>query len=118
MRRCAARWCRCGSLRWPWEALVEGELGLAGPLALLLGVARGLDVPELERGLVEPELGVPGSLLRSRDFLAAPFLLGWRLMERVSPRGRAPWSHGVFLERRRLVRPRSFIAHAGRSAAQ
>src|SRR4051812_46861305 len=63
MRHCAARWYRRGSLRWPREALVEGELGLAGPLALLLGVARGLDVPELERGLGEPELGAPGQPL-------------------------------------------------------
>src|SRR3954463_14414517 len=60
MRRCAARRCRRGSLRWPREGFVEGELGLAGPLALLLGAARGLDVPELERGLGEPELGAPG----------------------------------------------------------
>src|SRR3954468_731259 len=28
----------------------------------------------------------PGGLLRSRDLLAAPFLLGWRLTERVPPR--------------------------------
>src|SRR4051812_24603024 len=60
MRRCAARWCRRGSRRWSREVLVEGELGLAGPLALLLGAARGLDMPELERGLGEPELGAPG----------------------------------------------------------
>src|SRR4051812_43755831 len=60
----------------------------------------------------------PGSLLRARDFLAAPFLLGWRLTERVPPRGHAPWSHDVFLERRRLVRPRNFMARVGRGAAQ
>ena len=60
----------------------------------------------------------PGSSLRARDFLAAPFLLRWHLTERVPPRGHAPWSHGVFLERRRLVRPRSYIARAGRGAAQ
>src|SRR3954466_13698889 len=54
MRRCAARWCRRGSMRWPRGVLVEGELGLAGPLALLQGAARGLDVPEL---------GAPGRLL-------------------------------------------------------
>src|SRR3954467_915327 len=60
----------------------------------------------------------PGGLLRSRDFLAAPFLLGRRKTERVPPRSCAPWGHGIFLERLRLERPRGFIAHAGRSAAQ
>ena len=39
-------------------------------------------------------------------------------MERVPPRGHAPWSHGVFLERKRLVRLRSFVARARRGVAQ
>ena len=56
--------------------------------------------------------------MRVRDFLAAPFLLRWHLTERVPPRGHAPWSHGVFLERRWLERLRSFVARAGRGVAQ
>src|SRR3954466_10482189 len=60
MRRYAARGCRRGSQRWPREVLVEGELGLVGPLAPQLGAARGLDVLELEQGLGEPGPGAPG----------------------------------------------------------
>ena len=60
----------------------------------------------------------PGSFSRARDFLAALLLPRWHLTERVPPRGHVPWSHGVFLERRRLVHPRSFVARAGRGAAQ
>ena len=60
----------------------------------------------------------PGIFLRARDFLAALLLLRWHLTERVPPKGHAPWSHGVFLERRWLVRPRSFVARAGRGAVQ
>src|SRR3954470_21852014 len=71
MRRCAARWCRRGNLQWPREASVEGELGLAGPLALQLAVARGLDVPELEQGLSEPELGAPGQPLAVEGLLGS-----------------------------------------------
>src|SRR3954466_15548844 len=70
MRRYAARGCRRGSQRWPREVLVEGELGLVGPLAPQLGAARGLDVLELERGLGEPGLGAP------RRPLAVAGLLG------------------------------------------
>ena len=60
----------------------------------------------------------PGSFLRARDFLAALLLPRWHLTERVPPRGHAPWSHGAFLRRRRLGRPRSFVARAGRGAVQ
>ena len=60
----------------------------------------------------------PGSFLRARDFLAALLLLRWHLTERVPPRGHAPWSRGVFLRRRRLGRPRSFVARAGQGAVQ
>ena len=60
----------------------------------------------------------PGSFLWARDFLTAMLLLRWRLTERVPPRGHAPWSHGAFLTRRRLGRPRSIIAHAGQAAVQ
>src|SRR3954470_6195885 len=81
MRCRAARRCRRGSLRWLREGLVEGELGLAGPLALLLGAARGLDVPELERGLGEPELGAPGQPL------AVVGLLGSSVPAEVAPDG-------------------------------
>ena len=60
----------------------------------------------------------PGSFWRARDFLAALFLPRWRLMERVLPRGHAPWIHGVFLRRRRPGRRRSLIARTGRGAVQ
>jgi hypothetical protein len=60
----------------------------------------------------------PGSFLRARDFLAALFLLRWHLMERVPPRGHVPWSHGVFLRRRRPGRRRSLFTGAGRGAVQ
>ena len=60
----------------------------------------------------------PGSFLRARDFLAALLLPRWHLTERVPPRGHAPWSHGAFLRRRRLGRPRSFVTRAGRGAVQ
>ena len=60
----------------------------------------------------------PGSFLRARDFLEALLLPRWHLTERVPPRGHAPWSHGVFLRRRRPGRRRSFIARAGRGAVQ
>ena len=60
----------------------------------------------------------PGSFLRARDFLAALLLPRWHLTERVPPRGHAPWSHGAFLRRRRLGRPQSFIARAGRGVVQ
>src|SRR3954470_19036677 len=71
MQRCASRRCRRGTLRWPQEVLVEGELSLAGPLVLLLGAARGLDVPELERGLGEPGLGAPGRPLAVAGLLGS-----------------------------------------------
>src|SRR3954466_10200006 len=76
MRLRAARRCRRGSQRWPREVLVEGELGLAGPLALQLGAARGLDVPELERGLGEPGLGAPGRPLAVAGHLGSSVLAG------------------------------------------
>ena len=60
----------------------------------------------------------PGSFLRARDFLAALLLPRWHLTERVPPRGHAPWSLGAFLRRRRLGRPRSFVACAGRGAVR
>ena len=60
----------------------------------------------------------PGSFWRARDFLAALFLLRWHQTERVPPRGHAPWSHGIFLRRRRPGRRRSFIARAGQGAVQ
>src|SRR3954465_12600572 len=94
MRRRAARRCRRGSLRWPREVLVEGELGLAGPLALLLGAARGLDVPVLERGLGEPELGAPGRPLAVVGLLGSSVLAGLALDGAGSAQGlRAlgPW---------------------------
>src|SRR3954467_4471247 len=81
MRRCVARWCRRSSLQWPREASVEGELGLAGPLALLLGAAWGLDVPEPERGLGEPELEAPG------QHLAVEGLLGSSAPAELAPDG-------------------------------
>ena len=59
-----------------------------------------------------------GSFSRARDFLAALLLPRWRLTERVPPRGHAPWGQGAFLRGRRLRRPRSFIARAGRGAVQ
>src|SRR4051812_45073093 len=60
----------------------------------------------------------PSSFLRARDFLAALILPHWHLTERVPPRGHAPWSHGVFLMRRWLGRPQSFVARAGRGSVQ
>ena len=60
----------------------------------------------------------PGSFLWARYFLTALLLLRWRLTEWVPPRGHASWSHGAFLRRRRLGRPRSFVARAGRGAVQ
>ena len=60
----------------------------------------------------------PGSFWRARDFLVAPFLLRWHLTEQVPPRGHVPWSHGVFLRRRRPGRRRSLFANAGRGAVQ
>src|SRR3954462_4198086 len=81
MRRCAARWCRHGSVQWLREASVEGELGLAGPLALQLEVARGLDVPELEQGHGEPEQGAP------EQPLAVEGLLGSSVPAGLAPDG-------------------------------
>ena len=60
----------------------------------------------------------PGNFLWARDFLTALLLLRWRLAERVPPRGHAPWSHGAFLRRRRLGRPRRFVARTGQGAVQ
>ena len=60
----------------------------------------------------------PGSSLRARDLLAAPFLMRWHLAELVPPRGHTPWSHGAFLRRRRPGRRRSFVARAGWGAVQ
>src|SRR4051812_9574011 len=60
----------------------------------------------------------PGSFLRARDFLAALLLPRWHLTERVPPRGHAPRSRGAFLRRRRLGRPRSFVARTGPGAVQ
>ena len=59
-----------------------------------------------------------GIFLRVRDFLAALLLPRWRLTERIPPRGHAPWGQGAFLRGRRLRRPRSFVALAGRGAVQ
>src|SRR4051812_26717987 len=94
MRRCATWWCRRGSLRWPREASVEGELGLAGPLALLPGAARGLDALGPERGLREPELGAPGQPLAVEGLLGssvpaglAPIGAGFA----QGPRALGPW---------------------------
>ena len=56
--------------------------------------------------------------MRARDFLAALLLPRWHLTEPVLPRGHAPWSHGAFLRRRRLGRPESFVARAGRGAVK
>ena len=50
--------------------------------------------------------------------MAALLLPRWRLTERVPPRESAPWGQGTFLRGRRLRRPTSFIAHAGRGAVQ
>src|SRR3954466_15808070 len=94
MRRRAARRGRRGRLRGPREVLVEGELGLAGPLALLLGVARGLDVPELERGLGEPELGAPGQPLAVEGLLGSSVPAGLApdgAGSAQGPRGLEPW---------------------------
>ena len=96
----------------------DGELGLACPHALQMGAARGLDAREQEHGRDVLEQGAPGSFLRARDFLTALLLLHWRQMERVPPRGHAPWSHGAFLRGRWPGRRRSFIARAGRGAVQ
>ena len=59
-----------------------------------------------------------GSFLGARNLLAALLLLRWRRTERVPPRCQAPWGEGAFLRGRRLRRPRSFIARAGRGAVQ
>ena len=59
-----------------------------------------------------------GSFLGTRDLLATPLLLRWHRTEWVPPRGHAPWGQGTFLRGRRLRRPRSFIARAGRGAVQ
>src|SRR3954469_10091889 len=94
MRRRAARRCRRGSLRWPREILVEGELGLAGPLALLLGAARGLDVPGPERGLGEPELGAPGQPLAVEGLLGISVPAGLApdgASSAQGPRALEPW---------------------------
>src|SRR3954463_9538066 len=94
MRHCTARWCRRGSLRWPREASVEGELGLAGPLELLLGAARGLDVPGPERGLGEPELGAPGQPLAVEGLLGSPVPTGLApdgAGSAQGPRAMEPW---------------------------
>src|SRR4051812_26658960 len=74
MRRYAGGWCRHGNLRWPREALVEGELGLAGPHALQLGAARGLDVQEREQGRNVPEQGAPWQLLADKGLLGSSVL--------------------------------------------
>src|SRR3954462_11346686 len=94
MRRCAARWCRHGSVQWLREASVEGELGLAGPLALQLEVARGLDVPELEQGRDEPEQGAPGQPLAVEGLLGSSVLAGLALDgvgSAQEPRALEPW---------------------------
>ena len=59
-----------------------------------------------------------GSFLGARNLLAASLLLRWRRTGWVPSRGHVPWGQGVFLRRRRLRRPRSFIACAGRGAVQ
>ena len=59
-----------------------------------------------------------GSFLGARNLLAAPLLLRWRRTGWVPSRGHAPWGQGAFLRGRRLRRPRSFIARAGRGAVQ
>ena len=59
-----------------------------------------------------------GSFSRAWDLLAALLLPRWFLAGRDPPRGRMPWSQGPFLRGRRLRRPRSFIARAGRAVAQ
>src|SRR3954469_18727244 len=94
MRRCAARWCRRGSQQWPQEALVEGELGLAGPHALQLEAARGLDVLEREQGHDEPEQGAPGRPLVVEGLLGSSVLAGLAPDGAGSaqrPRALVPW---------------------------
>ena len=59
-----------------------------------------------------------GSFLGTRDLLAALLLLCWRRTEWVPPRGHAPWGQGAFLRGRRLRRPQSFVARAGRGTVQ
>src|SRR3954466_2074427 len=97
MRRSTARWCRRGNQQWPREALVEGELGLAGPHALQQGAARGLDVPELEQGHDEPELGAPGQLLAGKGLLGSSVLAG------LAPNGAGSTQGPRALEPRRLL---------------
>src|SRR3954469_22711765 len=97
MQRCAARWCKRGSLQWPREALVEGELGLAGPHALYLEAARGLDVPELEQGRDEPEQGAPGQPL------AVDGLLGSSVLAELAPDGAGSVQGPRALEPSRLL---------------
>jgi len=58
------------------------------------------------------------SFSRAWDFLAALLLPRWHMTVRVPLRGRAPWSQGAFSRGRRLRRPWSFIARAGRGAVQ
>src|SRR3954463_7992138 len=94
MRCCAARWCRRGSLRWLREASVEGELGLAGPLALQLEAVRVLDVPELEQGHDEPEQGASGQPLAVEGLLGSSVLAGLApggAGSAQGPRALEPW---------------------------
>src|SRR3954464_7850408 len=94
MRRCAARWCRRDSQQWPREALVEGELGLAGPHALQLEAARGLDVRELEQGHDEPEQEAPGQPLAVEGLLGSSILAGLApdgAGSAQGPRALEPW---------------------------
>src|SRR4051812_951566 len=97
MRRCAARWCRRDSLRWPREASVEGELGLAGPHAPWLEAARGLDVPELEQGHGEPEQEASGQPLAVEGLLGSSVLAG------LAPDGAGSAQGPRALEPRRLL---------------
>lgn len=59
-----------------------------------------------------------GGFLGARDLLAALLLLRWRRMERVPPRGHAPWGQGAFLRGRWLRRPQSFVTRARRGVVQ
>src|SRR4051812_38007329 len=94
MRRYAARWCRHDSLRWPRGALAGGELGLAGPHALRLGAARGLDAREQEQGRDVPEQGAPGQLLAGEGLLgnsALVMLVPDGAGSGQGPRALEPW---------------------------
>ena len=58
------------------------------------------------------------NFLGARNLLAAPLLLRWRRTGWVPSRGHTPWGQGTFLRGRRLRRPRSFVARAGRGAVK